>query len=64
MTPIEKMQAIYDMEINCQINSFWDGGFYVTFGDHINGWKTQEENFETYQEAVDWIYEQALKRKK
>lgn len=33
----EELQKMYDSEINVQINSFWDGGWRVAIGDHVNG---------------------------
>lgn len=31
------MSALYASEINCQVGSFWDGGFTVYLGDDTNG---------------------------
>ena len=33
----EVVQALYASEINCEISTFWDGGFYWKIGDGING---------------------------
>ncbi len=34
-----ELKKLYDSEINISITSFWDGGWYVKLGDHVNGWK-------------------------
>jgi hypothetical protein len=33
----EILQALYDSEINCRIESFWDGGWTGWLGDEMNG---------------------------
>ena len=36
--PLESvLAALYGSEINCGLESFWDGGFRVWIGDHLNG---------------------------
>ena len=59
---VEIMQALYRSEINCGVQSFWDGGFTVRLGDDLNG-TTASENFEAGElgEAGEWLHEQALK---
>lgn len=61
LTALEKIQAVYDMEINAKIGWFWDGGYEVIFGDHINGYGEQM-GFERLEDAADWLYQQALKK--
>lgn len=39
MTLVEAMEYLYDREINCQVGSFWDGGFELCLGDNMNGFK-------------------------
>lgn len=36
-TPTEKLQALYDSEINFLIKSFWDDGFEWRLGDVFSG---------------------------
>ncbi len=36
---IERVQAVYDDEINFSISCFWDAGFDIVLGDHANGIK-------------------------
>lgn len=37
MQPLEILQALYASEINCRIESFWDGGWTAVLGDEMNG---------------------------
>lgn len=63
-TLIETMEALYHSEINCGISSFWDDGFKIWLGDHING-ETDYSSFgadELDTEASRWLHEVALKR--
>lgn len=62
MTSDEKIQAVYDMEVNADICWFWDNGFFAVMGDFVNG-LGERESFETHEKAVNWIYEKALKIK-
>jgi hypothetical protein len=40
------MRALYASEINCRIQSFWDGGWTVSVGgDELAGWRA-EKHFE------------------
>lgn len=34
---ISIMHALYESEINCRVESFWDGGFTIYLGDDMNG---------------------------
>jgi len=52
------MNVLYENEINCRIQSFWDGGWDVFLGDKQNGYKVQA-TIDTLQEAADWLIEQA-----
>jgi hypothetical protein len=36
------MQALYDREINCGLESFWDGGWTAWVGDCMNGHKSEK----------------------
>lgn len=38
---VEAMKALYTNEINCGIESFWDGGFTAWIGDDMNGRKAE-----------------------
>ena len=43
------MVALYALEINCGLSSFWDGGWTVWIGDEMNGhhaeWYFVQEDF-------------------
>lgn len=60
----EAISLLYQNEMNCGFQTFWDGGIRVWFGDPING--KVEENFDIDQinEAAAWLIEQALARPK
>jgi hypothetical protein len=55
---------LYSAEVNCGVESFWDGGFTVFIGDEMNG-RVAEETFypdgNTYghlplSEAGNWLW--------
>jgi len=52
---------LYHNEINCEIGSFWDGGWWVRLGDPMNGYKDKAENFYDLQSVADWLQETALR---
>ncbi len=51
---IPTLQAIQDSEINFQILTFWDSGFTIQLGDHVNG-IVAEIDFEQLQDGVNWL---------
>ena len=60
MSNEEKLQALYDAEINFKIECFWDGGFDVKSGDDMNGIKA-EDNFRRLEDAVSFLENEARK---
>lgn len=60
MTLQQTMEALYASEINCEIFSFWDGGWDVSLGDTMNGWRVTQ-NFRDLNDAPAWIIAQAIK---
>jgi len=60
---IETMQLLYSKEINCGLESFWDGGFNVWVGlqQHIIDDETVFEAQDLHK-AADWLLEAAKKR--
>jgi len=58
----EKLQAIYDAEINLNLSWFWDAGVNVVIGDNVNGYRALN-NLLTVKEAIDWAYEWLLTEK-
>jgi hypothetical protein len=55
------IQDLYASEINARVEWFYDGGFSVSIGDMLHGWKASE-NLRTFVEAVDWLRVEAIKR--
>lgn len=55
------IQDLYASELNARIEWFYDGGFSVSLGDMLTGWKATN-NLRTFAEAVDWLHTQAIKR--
>lgn len=53
------LQRLYDSEINFIISCFWDGGFDVSLGDRMNGYK-DETTVGTILEAEMWLRDKAL----
>lgn len=50
---------LYNSEINCCITSFWDGGFDVSLGDEMNGWRAHK-NVRKWTEVAPWLREAAI----
>jgi hypothetical protein len=53
------LQRLYDSEINFEVSGFYDAGFDVRLGDHLNGFLVKDK-VETWAEAEIWLREQAL----
>jgi hypothetical protein len=53
------LQRLYDSEINFGVSGFYDAGFDVRLGDHLNGF-LMKDKVETWAEAETWLREQAL----
>ena len=58
-SPMSIFQRLYDSEINFEVSGFYDAGFGVRLGDHLNGFLT-EGKVETWADAETWLREQAL----
>lgn len=56
------MKELYDEEINCGIESFWDAGFTVWIGDEVNG-KRAERGFDVQEldRVEGWLRNEARK---
>lgn len=61
---IETMQLLYSKEINCGLESFWDGGFNVWIGLQQCIMVDDAAIFEAQDlhKAADWLLEAAKKR--
>lgn len=53
------LQRLYDSEINAKIEWFWDSGFDVTLGDHMNGY-VDSMNTRDWAEAEAWLRDKAI----
>ena len=53
------LQRLYDSEINFEVSGFYDAGFDVRVGDHLNGFRVKDK-VETWANAEAWPREQAL----
>ena len=54
------LAALYASEINAGLSSFWDAGFTVWLGDHMNGREAESFAGPDIAKAADWLHEQAL----
>lgn len=62
-TLIDVMEALYSSEINCGMQSFWDGGFDVWIGDEVNGKREVSSGYYSgmFSEAMNWLHDAALR---
>jgi hypothetical protein len=60
MILLEVLEKAYHSEINIEISSFWDNGWTVSLGDHMNGYKETDILVET-NELADTIHKMILK---
>jgi hypothetical protein len=58
-TTLSILQRLYDSEINFEVSGFYDAGFDVRLGDHLNGFVAKGK-VETWTEAEAWLRDQAL----
>lgn len=49
------MQRLHDSEINCRIECFWDQQWSAYIGDDMNGYKAENHNLGSYDEAETWL---------
>ena len=56
------MAALYASEINCGVQSFWDGGWEAWLGDAMNGRKAEDFGLVTFDEIADWLRETAIQQ--
>jgi hypothetical protein len=62
MTLDDAITTLYVREINCGVETFWDGGMTVWIGDRINGHKV-ETTFSRQRmgEAAQWLLDEAAR---
>ena len=56
---MERLQAIYDNEINISIDWFWDSGMVIKIGDDGNGYE-DENTFWNIYEGLDWLFKRIV----
>ena len=57
-TLTDVMAALYQSEINCGMQSFWDGHWTVWLGDGVNGRKAQSASL-PLEQVAQWLHEHA-----
>ena len=57
---MDELQALYNSEINFEINCFYDDGFNWGLGDFLNGWKAQGKS-PTLKQAITDLFEAVVK---
>ena len=60
-TNFEKLQDLYNSEINFEISTFWDGGFDWRLGDSMNGFSAKG-SADTLELAAGEIVEAAISK--
>jgi hypothetical protein len=58
---MEMLKQIYDWELNILISSFWDAGYALSLGDHVNGIIESSAYYHELDEGISWLYEKACK---
>lgn len=66
MTAVEKLQKIYEAEINVEISSFFDSGWSYRIGDSVNGFRDPVRigEFENFESCVDDLHQELILRGK
>ena len=59
MQPQDILQALYDSEINCRIESLWEGGWTGWLGNEMNGFTLGHVRGQTLAECVAELASQA-----
>lgn len=59
MQPQDILQALYESEINCRVESFWDGGWTGWLGDETNGFPFAKVRGKNFAECVENLGHQA-----
>ena len=59
MDSIEKLKAIYELELNIEIISFWNTGYIFKLGDKKSGYRASFAGYEL-NEGIEFLYNKAL----
>jgi hypothetical protein len=46
------IDAVYESEINCSVEAFWDGGLTVKLGDDLNGFVAEPECKTSFEASI------------
>ncbi|MCK4252713.1 hypothetical protein KAX97_14795, partial [candidate division WOR-3 bacterium] len=57
----EYIRMLYESEINFVISTFWDAGYDAKLGDEMNGFVVESSGFSTFEEAIEWLVQEAVK---
>jgi hypothetical protein len=57
---IETLEMLYYSEINYKLSCFYDAGYFAGLGDESNGFVATAEGFDSIEEAIVWLAEQAV----
>ena len=52
MDTIDLFDWLYVNEVNFEMKTIWDGGYFIKLGDEMNGFK-EEGGGDTFEEAVE-----------
>lgn len=59
MQPHDILQELYDSEINCRVESFWDDGWIGWLGDELNGFRFAKVRGRTFADCAMELGQQA-----
>lgn len=61
LTLLHVIQGLYDSEINCSLETFWDGGLTVRLGDEMNGFRAEATFCRgAFDGAAAWLHMEAM----
>ena len=54
------LEDLYESEINFHIGTFWDAGYDVFLGDHLNGYIDESLQIDTIEEVAQELIRMAI----
>lgn len=54
---VQELKALYRREMNCELSSFWDGGWTFKLGDRVNGFTLTEGQYDDLQGVATLLAE-------
>src|SRR3954452_16596111 len=62
MDLLRVLSELYESEINCGMDTFWDAGLNVWIGDELNGCDSEIQfNKGEFDKAAEWLEQEALR---